>query len=172
VNAWISSATGTLPKRKQSRWYPYVGLFVTWIDDYTLDHRIERRCVGRFKFFAVEDVIQLQSTSPPQAKRPDKHECGQPNAAVRGVLPSVTYQSHTGHGHPMTRTGISHQSAFWGNLPPIRKRSVKTATAIRLPIKPHPSANSTKTCMVLIVFSAGYWLQGNRIEAIRLFPKY
>src|SRR6266568_7083949 len=43
-----SSATGTLPKRKQSRWYPYVGRFLTWITDYMLDHRIERRCVGRW----------------------------------------------------------------------------------------------------------------------------
>ncbi len=82
---------------------------------------------------------------------------------------SITYQTHTGHGHPMMRTGISHHR---GNLLPVRKCSVKTAVAMRLPTASHPSAIPTEAFMVLIVFSAGYWLQGKGIEAIRLFPKY
>jgi len=43
---------------------------------------------------------------------------------------------------------------------------------MRLPTASHPSAIPTEAFMVLIVFSAGYWLQGKGIEAIRLFPKY
>ena len=57
VNACVHRQPVLLPKRKQSRWYPYVGRFVTLSADYMLDHRIERRYVGRFEFFGIEGVI-------------------------------------------------------------------------------------------------------------------
>jgi len=67
------AATGTLPKSKQSRRYPYLCLFIVraWIADQTFDHRIERRHIRRFESFGEKEIIQLQSTSPTQSKSPD-----------------------------------------------------------------------------------------------------
>jgi hypothetical protein len=82
----------TLPKYKQSRWNAYLGLFIlrARIADYTLDHRIECWYVGRFESFGVEEVIQLQSTSPAQAKVSRwRAACvaGLPNSADRNDPP-------------------------------------------------------------------------------------
>jgi hypothetical protein len=67
-------------------------------------------------------------------------------------------------------TWRDHHDHFFGDG---LERSAKMASALE-----HQNslvlgldAEMSETSMVLIVFSAGYWLQGNRIEAIRLFPK-
>jgi hypothetical protein len=60
-----------LPKYKQSRRNAYLGLLVlrARIANYTLNHRVECRYVGRF-VFGVEEVIEVQSIRPAQANRP------------------------------------------------------------------------------------------------------